>query len=213
MTTTILIADDHRLFRQGLAGLLREQRDWDVVGEAEDGEEAIRLAEALQPDVAVIDVEMPRMGGFDAARGIRNASRETRIVALSMYSDAHYQERMRQAGALAYVLKNEAIDDLVGAIRAVLRGEHFTSAAAVRREGVVSVRSAQVDNEELSEREREVLRLLAEGLRTKEIAEALGISPKTVETYRSRLMQKLGIDNVSGLVRFAVRVGLVSPDR
>jgi DNA-binding NarL/FixJ family response regulator len=212
MTLRILIADDHRLFRQGLAALLREQSGWEVVGEVADGEEAIRLAEALAPDVAVIDVEMPRVGGVEAARGIRRVSRDTHIVALSMYADAHYQERMRQAGALAYVLKNEAIDDLIGAIRAVLRGESFTSAAVVRRESVVAVRSAQIDSEELSEREREVLRLLAEGLRTKEIAVALGISPKTVETYRSRLMQKLGIDNVSGLVRFAVRIGLVSPD-
>jgi DNA-binding NarL/FixJ family response regulator len=212
MTLRILIADDHRLFRQGLAALLREQSGWEVVGEVADGEEAIRLAEALAPDVAVIDVEMPRVGGVEAARGIRRVSRDTHIVALSMYTDAHYQERMRQAGALAYVLKNEAIDDLIGAIRAVLRGESFTSAAVVRRESVVAVRSAQIDSEELSQREREVLRLLAEGLRTKEIAVALGISPKTVETYRSRLMQKLGIDNVSGLVRFAVRIGLVSPD-
>jgi DNA-binding NarL/FixJ family response regulator len=212
MTLRILIADDHRLFRQGLAALLREQSGWEVVGEAADGEEAIRLAEALAPDVAVIDVEMPRVGGVEAARGFRRVSRDTHIVALSMYIDSHYQERMRQAGALAYVLKNEAIDDLVGAIRAVLRGESFTSAAVVRRESVVAVRSAQIDSEELSEREREVLRLLAEGLRTKEIAVALGISPKTVETYRSRLMQKLGIDNVSGLVRFAIRIGLVSPD-
>jgi DNA-binding NarL/FixJ family response regulator len=212
VTTTILIADDHRLFRQGLAALLREQPGWEVVGEADDGQHAIRLAQALKPHVAVIDVEMPNKGGVEAAQGIRQVSRDTRIVAVSMYADAHYQERMRQAGALAYVLKNEAIDDLVAAIRAALCGEPFKSAALVRRDAVVSVRSAQLDNQELSQRERDVLRLLAQGHRTREIAAILGISPKTVETYRGRLMNKLGIDNLSGLVRFAIRAGLVSPE-
>ncbi len=234
MTTTILIADDHRLFRQGLVALLREQRGWEVVGEADDGAEAIRLAQALQPQVAVIDVEMPNVGGVEAARGIRRVARDTRIVALSMYSDAHYRERMRHAGASAYVLKNEAIDDLVSAIHAVLRGEVWQD-HAVSQESAVAVRSAQLDREALSEREREVLRLLAQGLRTGEFprppcptfrmpgrtvfwetsgmgAKTLHLSPKTVETYRSRLMNKLGIDNLSGRVRFAVRAGLVSPE-
>ena len=212
MTTTILIADDHKLFRQGLAALLREQPGWEVVAEAGDGEEAVRLADALKPRIAVLDVEMPRVGGVEAARRIRQASRETRIVALSMYGDAHYQERMKDAGAAAYVLKNEAIDQLVDAIKAVLRGERFVAPAVVRRESVVALRSAQLDKDQLSARERDVLRLLAEGKRTKEIAGLLGVSAKTVETYRSRLMIKLGIDNVPGLVRFAIRAGLVSPE-
>ena len=212
MTTTILLADDHLLFRQGLAALLREQPGWEVVAQAADGEEATRLASELKPDVAVLDVEMPRVGGVEAAQRIRKASRETRIVALSMYGDAHYQERMKQAGAAAYVLKNEAIDQLVGAIKAILRGEAFFAPAVVRRESVVALRSARLDKDTLSARERDVLRLLAEGKRTKEIADALGVSAKTVETYRSRLMHKLGIDNVPGLVRFAIRAGLVSPE-
>jgi len=212
VTTTILIADDHKLFRQGLAALLREQPGWEVVAEAGDGEEAVRLADALKPQIAVLDVEMPRVGGVEAARRIRQASRETRIVALSMYGDAHYQERMKDAGAAAYVLKNEAIDQLVDAIKAVLRGERFVAPAVVRRESVVALRSAQLDKDQLSARERDVLRLLAEGKRTKEIAGVLGVSAKTVETYRSRLMIKLGIDNVPGLVRFAIRAGLVSPE-
>lgn len=212
MTTTILIADDHKLFRQGLAALLREQPGWEVVAEAGDGEEAVQLAEALKPQIAVLDVEMPRVGGVEAARRIRQASRETRIVALSMYGDAHYQERMREAGADAYVLKNEAIDQLVDAIKTILRGEKFVAPAVVRRESVVALRSAQLDKDQLSPRERDVLRLLAEGKRTKEIAGVLGVSAKTVETYRSRLMIKLGIDNVPGLVRFAIRAGLVSPE-
>jgi DNA-binding NarL/FixJ family response regulator len=211
VTTTILIADDHRLFRQGLAALLREQPGWEVVAEAGDGEEAVQLAATLKPQIAVLDVEMPRADGVEAARRIRQASRDTRIVALSMYGDAHYQERMKEAGASAYVLKNEAIDQLVDAIKAILRGEAFLGPAVVRRDAVVGLRSAQLDKGALSAREREVLRLLAEGKRTKEIANLLGVSPKTVETYRTRLMHKLGIDNVPGLVRFAVRAGIVSP--
>jgi DNA-binding NarL/FixJ family response regulator len=212
VTTTILIADDHVLFRQGLVALLREQAGWEVVAQASEGEEAVRLAEELKPQIAVLDVEMPRLGGIEAARRIRQVSRETRIVALSMYGDAHYQERMTQAGASAYVLKNEAIDQLVDAIKALLRGEAFVSPTVVRRESVLALRSAQLDKDTLSARERDVLRLLAQGKRTKEIADALGVSAKTVETYRSRLMQKLGIDNVPGLVRFAIRAGLVSPE-
>jgi len=212
VSTRILVADDHRLFRQGLAALLRSQSGWEVVAEASDGDEAVRLAQQLHPDIVVLDVEMPRVGGFEAAQAIRALSPAIGIVAVSMYSDVHYQVRMRQAGAAAYVLKNEAIDDLVAAIHAVLNGQNFASPAIVRRDAVVSTRSAQLDQASLSERERDVLRLLAQGRRTKEIAVELGLSPKTVETYRARLMTKLGIDNLSGLVRFAIRAGLVSPE-
>ncbi len=212
MTTTILIADDHQLLRQGLATLLREQKDWEVVGEAASGEEAVHLAAALKPEVAVIDVEMPGIGGVEAARGIRSASPATRIVALSMYADTYYRERMRSAGASAYVLKNHAIDELVGAIRSVLQGEHYLSSAQTQREPIASRRSARVDKDELSARERDVLRMLAEGKRMTEIADTLAISLKTVETYRARLMNKLGIDNLSGLVRFAIRAGIVSSE-
>jgi DNA-binding NarL/FixJ family response regulator len=210
--TTILLADDHVLFRQGLAALLREQEGWSIVGEASDGEEAVRLATELKPDVAVLDVEMPRLGGVDAAREIRRISSDTRIVGLSMYADAHYQERMLNAGASGYVLKSEAIDDLVEAVRAALRGETFLSPTRVRRESVTSLRSARLDSAKLSAREQAVLKALALGKRTKEIADDLALSAKTVETYRGRLMLKLGIDNIPGLVRFAVRAGLVSPE-
>ena len=212
MTTTILIADDHQLLRQGLAALLREQMGWEVVGEAASGEEAVHLTAALRPDVAVIDVEMPGIGGVEAAGGIRSASPSTRIVALSMYADPYYRERMRDAGASAYVLKNHAIDELVDAIRCVLRGEHYPAAGPSRRETVAARRSALVDKDELSARERDVLRMLAEGKRMTEIADTLGISLKTVETYRARLMNKLRIDNLSGLVRFAIRAGIISPE-
>lgn len=212
MTITVLLADDHALFRQGLASLVREQgEDWRIVGEAGDGEEAVRLAAALQPQIAVLDVEMPRTNGIEAARQIGRVSPETWIVALSMYGDAHYQKWMFEAGASAYVLKSEAIDDLVAAIQAALRGDRFVSPAVMRPSPAGSPRSAELDKRTLSEREVGVLRLLAEGQRTREIAEALGIGAKTVETYRGRIMLKLGIDNLPGLVKFAIRAGIASP--
>lgn len=212
MTTTILIADDHAVFRHGLASLLRERDGWEVVAEAGDGEEAVRLAGTLRPRIAIVDVEMPRLAGIDAAQRIRRVSPETRVVVLSMYADARYQERARETGASAYVLKTEPIAALVEVIDLVVRGVGFVSNTFQPRESAAAQRSAKVDLEALSAREREVLRLLAEGRRNHEIAELLGLGVKSIETYRSRLMHKLGIDNVPGLVRFAIRAGLVSPD-
>ena len=212
MIITVLLADDHVLFRQGLALLVREQEGWQIVGEAGNGEEAVALAEARQPHIAVLDVEMPRINGIEAARQIRQVSPGTRIVALSMYGDAHYQERMFEAGASAYVLKNEAMDDLVEAVETALRGERFVSPAVTRNGAIIERRSAELDKRALSEREIEVLRWLAQGQRTREIADALGISAKTVETYRSRIMLKLGIDNLPGLVKFAIRAGIASTE-
>jgi DNA-binding NarL/FixJ family response regulator len=136
----------------------------------------------------------------------------TRIIALSMYGDVYYRDRMFEAGASAYVLKSEAMDGLVAAIEAVLRGERYVSPAAWSTPPTGPRRSVEVDKGTLSDRERDVLRLLAAGQRTKEIAERLNISAKTVETYRSRIMVKLGIDNLPGLVKFAIRAGLVLPE-
>jgi len=207
--TTLVLADDHALFRQGLASLLGRHDELQIVGEAGDGEEAAGLVEQWKPDIVVLDVEMPGMSGIAAAARVRVVSPQTRIIALSMYGDAHYQQRMFEAGASAYVLKNEAIDDLMDAVHACLRGERFVSPSA--GEPGAPARSAEVDKGILSEREVEVLRLLAEGKRTREIADILGISAKTIETYRSRIMLKLGIDNLPGLVKFAIRAGITSP--
>lgn len=212
MTITVVIADDHVLFRQGLAALLREQPGWEVVGEAGSGEEAIELVAALKPAVAVLDVEMAGIGGIDAARRIREISAGTKIVALSMYSSAHYQQRMRQAGASAYVRKSQPIAELVDVVRGLIAGRIYEPDSPAPAATAAEGRSARVDADALSEREREVLRMLAEGKRTVAIAEALGISHKTVETYRTRLQYKLGISDLSGLVRFAIRAGLISPE-
>lgn len=209
MTVTLILVDDHVLFRQGLKSLLAEQSEWQIVGEAGDGEEAVQLAERLKPDIAVVDIEMPGMDGIEAAREINRVSPNSRIIALSMYGDGYYQRRMFEVGASAFVLKNEAVGDLVDAVHASLSGERFVSPSAVIPD---DARSAKVEKGLLSKRELDVMRLLVEGLRTKEIAASLGISAKTVETYRSRIMLKLGIDNLPGLVKFAIRAGIASPD-
>ncbi len=212
MPLTLLLCDDHRLFREGLAGLLQQEPGWTVIAQAGDGAEAIRLAGELEPDLAVLDVAMPGLGGIEAAEVIRSRSPRTRIVAVSMYGDLHYRKRMLAAGAAAYVLKNEAGADLIAAIQAVLRGETFISPSLASpsqgRDALQAERSPELDQATLTGREREVLGLLVRGRRTKEIAAELGISAKTVETYRGRLMLKLGIDNLAGLVKFAIRAGI-----
>jgi DNA-binding NarL/FixJ family response regulator len=212
MTLSILLCDDHALFREALGLLLAQQPGWRVVAQAGDGAEALRLAGEMRPEVAVLDVAMPGMGGIEAATAIRKASPGTRIVALSMYGDEHYRQRMLNAGASSYVLKNEAGAELVEAIRTVCRGGTFMSPALSGENVPQPQRCADLDLGRLTGRERDVLRLLAQGRRTKEIAEDLGISAKTVETYRGRVMFKLGIDNLVGLVKFAIRAGLVRPE-
>ena len=211
MSISLLLADDHTLVRQGLALLIHEQPDWELVGETEDGETAVRLAEAKQPRIALLDVEMPGMNGIQAARAIKTVSPATSVIALSTYGDIQYREQMFAAGASAYVLKNEAMEDLVAAVAAVLRGERFLSPSVERSDPVADGRSILLDKQSLSQRELAVLRLLAEGHRAKEIAKALGISDRTVETYRSRIMMKLQIRTLPGLVKFAIRAGLVEP--
>jgi DNA-binding NarL/FixJ family response regulator len=208
----LLLCDDHTLFREALASLLSQQPGWQVVAQAADGAEAVRLAAEHKPDIAVLDVAMPGVSGIEACGGIRDTSPDTRVIALSMYGDLHYRQRMFAAGAAAYVLKNEAVTELVQAVEAVLRGETFISAALSGREPPQPQRSAELDQQRLTQRERDVLSLLAQGRRTKDIADALGISVKTVETYRGRIMLKLDIDNLVGLVKFAIRSGIVSAE-
>lgn len=195
----VLIADDHALFRQGLRTLLQATRDVEVVAEARDGEEAVRLAERWEPDVVLMDVTMPRLDGIEATRRIRAAVRGVRVVALSMHTDAALAEAMRDAGAVAFVDKSSELCRLVDAIRAV---------AAPRRNGRPP--GAVARQARLSRREREVVAFLAQGYSTKEAALRLGISVKTVETHRARVMEKLGIRSVAGLTKYAITRGLLA---
>ncbi len=210
MPLTFLLCDDHALFREGLAALLERQPGWRVIAHAADGDEARRLATEQQPDVAVLDVSMPGMDGITAAARIRDSSPEIDIIALSMYGDEHYRRRMFDAGAKAYVMKRDASVELVTAVQAVLRGETYLSPTL--SDPGQRQRSVEVDIRQLTSRESEVFRLLALGRRPKEIAEMLDLSVKTVETYRSRLMLKLGIDNLADLIKAAIRAGIVSID-
>lgn len=209
MPLTILLCDDHALIREGLAALLERKSGWQVVAQAGDGGEAVRRAGELQPDLAVLDLAMPRVSGVEAAAQIRTVSPGTRIVALSMYGDEHYRRRMLGAGAAAYVLKNDASTELVAAIEAVLRGETYVSPTLRDQAPPQPQRSVALDLGRLTARERDVFHLLALGRRPKDIAEALGISVKTVETFRGNLMLKLGVSNLAELVKAAIRAGIV----
>lgn len=212
MAITFLLCDDHALFREGLAALLERQPGWRVVAQAADGDEVLRLAAEQRPDLAVLDVSMPGVDGIAAASLIRDAFPTIGIIALSMYGDAQYQQRMFKAGAKAYVMKKDASVELVAAVNAVLRGETYLSVNLADDALAQPRRSVDADLASLSPRELEVFRLLALGHRPKEIAALLSISVKTVETHRSRLMLKLGIDNLADLIKAALRAGIISID-
>lgn len=214
MTARILVADDHRILREGIRRILEANPDLTVVAEADTGEEAVRLAVQHSPDVAVIDVTMPRLSGIEAIRRIRTTSPRTRCLALSMHETHIQVTQALQAGASGYVVKSAGSDEFVEAVRATAEGKSYLSpsiahcvveAIATPREGMVSSVAM------LSGREREVLQLIAEGLSSKEIASALGVSLKTIETHRSNLMGKLNIRKASKLVRVAIHEGLVAP--
>ncbi|MCB1826142.1 MAG: response regulator transcription factor [Candidatus Competibacteraceae bacterium] len=210
MALRFLLCDDHALFREGLAVLLERREGWQVVGQAADGEEAVRLAAELQPDLILLDVAMPGMSGIEAASALRAVSPHSAILALSMYGDAHYRRSMLAAGAVGYLLKNQASAELEEAIAVVQRGHTFLSPALCADEE--RSRAPELELTQLTPRERAVLRLLAQSRKMREIAEEMGISVKTIETHRSRIMSKLEIDNLPGLVRFAIRSGLIPPE-
>ena len=210
MALRILVADDHLIVRQGLRALL-ERSGMEVVGEAGDGHEAVRLAEKHNPDVAVLDLVMPNLNGLDAGRQILQKSDVTRIVLLTMQTEDHQVAAALRAGIKAYLLKTQAAEDLVEAIKEVMRGHVFLSSAVSRVvvDGYLSGTQAPLDP--LAPREREVLQLVAEGRTSKEIAGLLNVSVKTAESYRANIMEKLDIHDTAGLVRYAIRRGLVIP--
>lgn len=213
MTIKILIADDHAVVAEGLKHLVEAQPDLQVVATVGDGREAVRVAKETEPDVVLMDLSMPELNGADATRAIIDARPECRVIVLSMYAEREYVRRALKAGATGYVVKRSAAKELVEAIRAVQSGQRYLSP----RVADVVIDDYAADGkadllEKLSTREREVLQLLAEGRTGSEIAQRLALSQKTVETYRARLVEKLGIRDVAGLVKFAIQRGLVSLD-
>ncbi|HEX7091925.1 MAG TPA: response regulator transcription factor [Longimicrobiales bacterium] len=212
----ILLADDHAMLRAGLRALLDAEDDMRVIGEASNGAEAVDRARALKPDVVVMDLSMPGMNGLEATREIAALGQNTRVLVLTMHTEEEYLLPVLEAGGSGYVKKTSADQELAHAIRTVARGEVFLypSAARLLLEGF---KKKQEDREndplaELSEREREVMALTVQGFSSSEIGQKLFISPKTVDTYRSRIMEKLGLTHRSELIRLAVRTGLLTGD-
>jgi DNA-binding NarL/FixJ family response regulator len=211
----VLLADDHKLFRAGIRSLLQTLDDIEVVAEAGDGREALRLAAAHRPDVVLMDIMMPNLNGLDAAARIAHAYPHTRVIMLSMSADEDSVLKTLRAGAVGYLVKTADPAELELAIRAAMRGEKFLSSAV--SEHVVSVCLNRLDKEQtslgrLTPRQREVLQLVAEGHTTKDIAKRLEISTKTAEGYRGELMRALDIHDIASLTRYAIRAGLVSLD-
>jgi len=210
----LLLADDHAVVRSGLRLLLEAQPDLVIVGEAENGEEAIRRTAELQPDVVLMDIEMPGMNGIEAARRIKTQSPGASVLALTMYEDDQYFFEMLRAGASGYVPKRAAPDELASAIRAVSRGEVFIHPSLAGRlvQDYLQRRDVEVQEQaagDLTPREQEVLTLIAQGLSNNEIADQLVISAKTVDRHRENIMRKLNLHNRVDLVKYALRKGLI----
>ncbi len=210
MPLQILVADDHVVVRQGLRALL-ERAGFKVVGEAGDGQEAIRLAAETHPDVAVLDVAMPVLNGIDAARGITKASPGTRTILLTMYAEGPSLLEGLRAGVRGLVVKSRAFDDLLRAIHAVSRGDTYLSPEASNVIVESYVANGEAEEPRLRDRERQVLQLVAEGRTTKEVATILGVSVKTAESHRMKIMERLDIHDTAGLVRYAIRHGMIQP--
>jgi len=212
----VLLADDHNIVRSGLRSLLDAEPDIEVVAEASDGREAVELATQQSVDIVVMDLAMPNLNGIEATRQILARSPATKVIALSMHSDRRFVARALQVGASGYLLKDCAAEDLVRTIRSVAAGRTYLSPQISELVVEDYVSGLAEDDSSalavLTPRQREVLQLLAEGKSTKEIASALYVSPKTVETHRYHIMSKLGIENLAGLVKYAIREGLTSFD-
>ena len=214
----VLIADDHAVLRDGLHALLRMYDDVEVVGKAADGVEAVELTIELKPDVVLMDIAMPRLGGFEAALEIRQRKLPARVLVLTQYDNKEYVFQMLKAGASGYVLKKAAGTELLSAIRAVHAGESFLDPVAAKAMVDRYVGDEDGADEErrldqISDREKEVLKLLAEGRSNREIGELLCLSVKTVMSHRASLMEKLDIHNRTGLVKFAIMAGLTTADQ
>jgi DNA-binding NarL/FixJ family response regulator len=211
----VLLADDHTLVRAGIRGLLEGLPGVEVVGEAGDGPEAMSKADGLRPDIVLLDVGMPGLNGLEVAGRIAALDAGIRVVILSMHTSEEYVLRALRAGCAGYLVKGSAVSELEIAVRAVVRGETYLSPVVSKRvvEDYVNRTGGAADPlDALTPRQREILQLVAEGNTSKDIARLLGLAFKTVETHRGQIMERLGVHDVAGLVRFAVRVGLVTPD-
>jgi len=215
MSISVLIVDDHTVVRDGLRSIIEAEHDMQVVGEAEDGQTALELVKSKKPDVIVMDVELPRLNGPDATARIAETS-DAKIVALSAHSYIRYVQRMLKAGASGYLLKENPSDEIVPAIRAILRGERYLSQKLTQSVLQDYISRLPDDDSDLlsllSAKEREVLQLIAEGKSTREIAERLAVSVHTVATHRAHICERLGLDSVADLIKFAIREGLTSLD-
>lgn len=216
MAIKIIVADDHQILREGLVALLGKQPDFAVVAEAQDGRSAVRLAQELEPDLVIMDIGMPGLNGIEATRQILAHRPETKVIALSMHSDKRFVTEMLKAGAVGYLLKYCASEELVTAIRTVLSHRIYLSpdiAGVVVEDYVRKTATTEATAfNRLSPREREVLQLLAEGKSTRQIATDLHVSVKTIEVHRKQIMDKLGLQSLAELIKYAIREGLTTID-
>lgn len=212
---SVLLTDNHTLVRAGLRALLTSLEDVQVIAEANDGREALQLIQVHQPDIVLMDIAMPEMNGLEATARVVKDFPDVRVIILSMHANEEYVLQALRAGAMGYVLKDAGVGELELALRAVSRGEAYLSPTVSKHvvaDYVRRVGSETSSLDQLTPRQREILQLLAEGRSMKEIAQLLHISVKTVETHRAQLMERLNIHDVAGLVRYAIRMGLITPD-
>jgi DNA-binding NarL/FixJ family response regulator len=208
----ILVADDHNLVRAGLTALIAHLTDMQVVGEASDGRQALRMVRELKPDMVLMDIAMPGLNGLEAAERIHDLEPQTKVIILSMFASEEYVAQALKAGAAGYLLKDSATTELEMALKSVAMGQFYLSPAISRTVVDNYLRGGPVGIEVLTPRQREILQLIAEGKSTRDIAETLHVSVKTVETHRSQLMERLDIHDMASLIRYAIRKGLISAE-
>jgi DNA-binding NarL/FixJ family response regulator len=215
MTTKVLLVDDHQIMREGMSALLRKYSEFEVVGQASDGRQALEMVSDLKPDIVIMDVGMPNLNGIDATQRMLAHHPNLKVMALSTHSDGSLVTKMIRAGASGYILKESAFDELIEGMHTLLNGNTYlckriSKAVFSEYMSVVSDSKSKI-GDELTSREREVLQMVAEGLTTKEIAKKLKLSTKTVDSHREHIMHKLKIRNIAGLTKYAIREGLTRP--